>query len=387
MLDLEFVLANVEAVRENCRNRNVPGNVLEDLDRLVALEGERKALLRELESVRRRRNEVAQARSREQDAARRQELVNEGKRLMAERTAGEDRLRQMKADFNRLRGRILNMTHPDATVGATEDESRELPKLGEEKIMAGTLPRATARTGDTPSPEGAGSRDHDLPAELIEPAWLGGGDNSPTGEVARRLWLERLEKDPWGSIDLHPGWALDPRAMAGKAPVVYARWDGEHGEAASLSSLAMLQVRAIHVRPIPGVPWRVTLRGLNLVGSRVLGDNGPASLAAFIGAVTQLLAVGDADCVLIQDLELGSPLWDALDEAGRGHDVAIFHLRGFNRIGGLTSRRSPGIIGRSFPTRLGASCDRVQTNSRVRSSDLRKNAKFQRSWRNRITFL
>lgn len=327
MLDLEFILANVEAVRRNCCNRNVPGDVLEDLDRLVALEGERKALLREVESVRRRQNEVAQATGREKDAARRQELVIERKRLKAERTASEDRLCQMKADLKRLLGRIPNMTHPDAPVGATEDESRELPKVGEEKIMAGTLPRATARTGDTPSPEGAGSRDHDLPAELIEPAWLGGGDNSPTGEVARRLWLERLEKDPWGSIDLHPGWALDPRAMAGKAPVVYARWDGEHGEAASLSSLAMLQVRAIHVQPIPGVPWRVTLRGLNLVGSRVLGDNGPASLAAFIGAVTQLLAVGDADCVLIQDLELGSPLWDALDEAGRGHDVAIFHLR------------------------------------------------------------
>ena len=199
MLDLEFVLANVEAVRRNCRNRNVPGDVLEDLDRLVALEGERKALVRELESFRCRRNEVAQATGREKDAARRQELVNEGERLKAECTARKDRLRQMQADCKRLLGRIPNMTHPDAPVGATEDESRELPKVGEEKIMAGTLPRATARTGDTPSPEGAGSRDHDLPAELIEPAWLGGGDNSPTGEVARRLWLSASRRTRGGA--------------------------------------------------------------------------------------------------------------------------------------------------------------------------------------------
>jgi seryl-tRNA synthetase len=130
MLDLKFVLANVEAVRRNCRNRNVPGDVLEDLDRLVALEGKRKTLLQEMESVRRRQNEVAQVTGREKDAARRQELVNEGKRLKAEVGASEDRLRQMEADLKRLLGRIPNMTHPDAPVGATEDESRELRKVG-----------------------------------------------------------------------------------------------------------------------------------------------------------------------------------------------------------------------------------------------------------------
>ena len=196
--------------------------------------------------------------------------------------------------------------------------------LAEKQIVAGTLPQATARMGDTPSLGDAGSRDHDRAAGLIEPTWLAGGEGAPTGEVARSLWLECLEKDPWGSIDLHPGWALEPRARAGEAPVVYARWDGEHGEAASLSSLAVLQARAIRMRPFPGLPWRVTLRGLNLVGSRVLGDNGPAPLAAFVGAVIQLLSAGDVDCVLIEDLQPGSPLWDVLDEAGRGRDVAIF---------------------------------------------------------------
>ncbi|HMB07334.1 MAG TPA: serine--tRNA ligase, partial [Isosphaeraceae bacterium] len=130
MLDLKFVLANVEAVRRNCRDRNVPGDVLEDLDRLVALEGKRKTLLQEVESVRRRQNEVAQVTGREKDAARRQELVNEGKRLKAEVGASEDRLRQMEADLKRLLGRIPNMTHPDAPVGATEDESRELRQVG-----------------------------------------------------------------------------------------------------------------------------------------------------------------------------------------------------------------------------------------------------------------
>lgn len=146
MLDLKFVLANVEAVRRNCRDRNVPGDVLEDLDRLVALDGERKALLHEVESVRHRQNEVAQAMGREKDAARRQELVNEGKRLKAEVGAREDRLRRMEADLKRLLGRIPNMTHPDTPVGATEGASRELRKVGTPRAF-GFLPRDHVELG------------------------------------------------------------------------------------------------------------------------------------------------------------------------------------------------------------------------------------------------
>ena len=41
MLDLKFVVANAEAVKQNCRNRNVPADVIEDVDRVVALEAER----------------------------------------------------------------------------------------------------------------------------------------------------------------------------------------------------------------------------------------------------------------------------------------------------------------------------------------------------------
>ncbi len=44
MLDLKYVVANAEAVKQNCRNRNAPPDVLEDVDRVVALEGERREL-------------------------------------------------------------------------------------------------------------------------------------------------------------------------------------------------------------------------------------------------------------------------------------------------------------------------------------------------------
>ena len=130
MLDPKYVLANVEAVKQNCRNRNVPADLLDDLDQFVELEGERKALLQAVEEVRRRQNEVAQATGKQKDPARRAELVAEGKRLKAEIAENEDRLKQLDADVKRRLARIPNLTHPDAPVGATEGESRELRKVG-----------------------------------------------------------------------------------------------------------------------------------------------------------------------------------------------------------------------------------------------------------------
>ena len=98
MLDLKYVLANIDAVRQNCRNRNVPADVVDEVDRLVALEGERKGLLQAVEDIRRRQNEVAQATGKEKDPAKRTELVAEGKRLKAEAGQSEERLRQLEAE-------------------------------------------------------------------------------------------------------------------------------------------------------------------------------------------------------------------------------------------------------------------------------------------------
>ncbi len=52
MLDLKYVIANIDAVRENCRNRNVPADVLDDIDRIADLEADRKQVLSAVEDVR-----------------------------------------------------------------------------------------------------------------------------------------------------------------------------------------------------------------------------------------------------------------------------------------------------------------------------------------------
>src|SRR4051812_33638177 len=139
MLDIKYVLANVEAVKQNCRNRNVAGDILDDLDQAVALEGQRRALLHEVESVRRRQNEVAQSVGKEKDPPKRAEFVAEGKRLKEAAAGHEERLRQIELELKQKLSRVPNLTHPNAPIGATEGESREIRRVGTPRIFDFTL--------------------------------------------------------------------------------------------------------------------------------------------------------------------------------------------------------------------------------------------------------
>src|SRR5262245_57178252 len=130
MLDLKFVVANSEAVKRNCRHRKAPPDVIEDVDLVVSLEAERRALLQAVEEIRRRQNEVAQATGRQRDAEQRAPLIEAGKRLKSEVVEQEERLRRLEAELAQRLKRIPNLTHPDAPVGLTEEESREVRKVG-----------------------------------------------------------------------------------------------------------------------------------------------------------------------------------------------------------------------------------------------------------------
>jgi seryl-tRNA synthetase len=130
MLDRKHVVANAEAVKQNCRNRNVPVDVLEDVDRVVALEGERRGLLQAVEEIRRRQNEVAQATGRERDPEKRAPLIDLGKRLKSEVAEEEDRLRRLDDEIEERLKRVPNLTHPDAPIGLSGDDSREIKKSG-----------------------------------------------------------------------------------------------------------------------------------------------------------------------------------------------------------------------------------------------------------------
>ncbi len=135
MLDLKYVIANIDAVRENCRSRNVPADLFEDLDLIVELESQRKQTLTTVEDVRRRQNEIAQSTGKEKDPARRAELIEVGKRLKTDVADHEEQLRRLDDEIKQRLRRIPNLTHPDAPVGLTEDDSREVRKVGVPRVF------------------------------------------------------------------------------------------------------------------------------------------------------------------------------------------------------------------------------------------------------------
>ncbi len=131
MLDLKFVVANAEAVKQNCRNRNVPADVIAEVDTVVACEDASEDGF----SNESRRSDAVRTRWRRRPARRR--TLTSGaswspRESFSRHEPGKSRrgLKELELEIKQALGRIPNLTHPDAPIGATEDLSVELRKVG-----------------------------------------------------------------------------------------------------------------------------------------------------------------------------------------------------------------------------------------------------------------
>ncbi len=127
MLDAGYIRENLDAVKTNCRNRNVQA----DVDRVVRLDDERKRLVQETQALQQRANEVQKLTGKEKDAAKKQALIQEG-RALREQVAGlETQVKQVEVDQRAALLTIPNMSHPDAPVGATAADNKVISRWGE----------------------------------------------------------------------------------------------------------------------------------------------------------------------------------------------------------------------------------------------------------------
>src|SRR5438477_13216304 len=113
MLDVHFIRENVDAVKANCRNRNVKA----DVDGVVRLDDERRRLAQETQTFQQRANEISKLIPKEKDAARKQALIQEGKELRGKVGELEAKVKQVEADLTAGLMQLPNMSHPDAPVG------------------------------------------------------------------------------------------------------------------------------------------------------------------------------------------------------------------------------------------------------------------------------
>ena len=113
MLDRKFILENDEAVKLNCKNRNV----VADVDRFVELENSRREKQREVEALNQEANVVSKSIGKCKTPEEREAKKEEG-RLVREKLAGVQQiLKEIETELDAVQRSIPNMAHPDCPVG------------------------------------------------------------------------------------------------------------------------------------------------------------------------------------------------------------------------------------------------------------------------------
>ncbi len=126
MLDTKFIRANLERVREGAKQKRIEI----DLDRLVALDDERKAILAEEESLRARQKsagkEIAQLEGAEKQAA--VEALGKIPEQVKEQT---NRRREVEQQLDELARLVPQPPDPEVPIGVDDTENVELYTWGE----------------------------------------------------------------------------------------------------------------------------------------------------------------------------------------------------------------------------------------------------------------
>ena len=119
MIDIRELRSRYDEIKKNISDRYM--NV--DLDRIIADQDARSALLQEVEALRARRNENAAKMKGRMDGETRQALIAEGKALKEELAEKEAEFNRIDAVFQAEARTIPNYAHPDAPVGKEDKDS------------------------------------------------------------------------------------------------------------------------------------------------------------------------------------------------------------------------------------------------------------------------
>ena len=126
MLDYRFIKENLEAVKENIKNRNMTA----DADLVVKLYDERTALTTKLQNLQQKRNANAASMKQKLDAETRQKYIEEGKALKDEIAQAQKELEEKEQLLDEAARKIPNMANPEVPIGKVDTENLEVKKVG-----------------------------------------------------------------------------------------------------------------------------------------------------------------------------------------------------------------------------------------------------------------
>ncbi len=124
MLDLRFIREHTEEVRENLRRRQVDV----DLERLLALDGQRRSVQSQLQELQRQRNDLARSLKGRKPSD--EERVR-GRELKAQEPEIEAQISRVAEELDVLLAALPNLCRPDVPAGADESHNQLVRSWGE----------------------------------------------------------------------------------------------------------------------------------------------------------------------------------------------------------------------------------------------------------------
>ena len=124
MLDIKFIRENLDKVKDAAEKKFAKV----DIDKLLKLDDERKDLLTQIEGLRAKRNELAQAGKKARPTPKQ---IEEGKKFKAEISKLDDKFKIVDEELNVLVYQVPNVLSEDTPVGPDESGNKALRKFKE----------------------------------------------------------------------------------------------------------------------------------------------------------------------------------------------------------------------------------------------------------------
>ena len=124
MLDRKFILENLDAVKQNCTNRNVSANV----DRLAELETARKTKLQQVQELNTAANATSKSIGSAKSDTERESLKETGRKLRDQKDAAQHEHDQLDREIHAIQLTIPNMAHYECPVGGDDNSNLEVAR-------------------------------------------------------------------------------------------------------------------------------------------------------------------------------------------------------------------------------------------------------------------
>jgi len=126
MIDIKFIRANPEIIKEGCQKKQVKVNI----DRLLEVDKKRRETLQALEDMLAQKNKASKIISQTEDKKEKQKLILEMQELDKNSDRLNKTLKKLEQDFNNLMLQIPNLPQEDVPLGKDKRDNVILKKVG-----------------------------------------------------------------------------------------------------------------------------------------------------------------------------------------------------------------------------------------------------------------